>query len=278
MKMKAILLPTDFSQNSVNAINYAVSMFAEENCEFYILNIQMASSFVSDDFMTMSSSATIYNTIIDTSKKSLQNLITTIQKKHKNEKHSFQSIVDYDNFIDAINQISGKKDIDMIVMGTRGATGAAKVFLGSNAARVMQRCKVPVLVIPNDCKFSKIDKIAFTSNYSTHYSREELQPLIEIARNNNAKIHVLHLTTNSALSESQENNKNFLDSIFDNINHKFVDLESEDMFKTIQDYIDNNGIKQLAMMRRKHSFLERLFARHLVETFAFKVDLPFLVM
>jgi len=142
--MKAILLPTDFSQNSVNAIHYAVKLFAREDCEFYILNIQKASSFVSDDFMTMSSSATIYNTIIDTSKKSLQNLITTIQKKYKNENHSFHSIVDYDNFIDAINQISGKKDIDLIVMGTKGATGATKVFFGSNAARVMQRCRVRV--------------------------------------------------------------------------------------------------------------------------------------
>jgi nucleotide-binding universal stress UspA family protein len=278
MKMKAILLPTDFSQNSVNAINYAVSMFAEENCEFYVLNIQKASAFVSDNLMTTSTSATIYNTIIDTSKKSLQNLITAIEKKYKNEKHHFHSVVDYDNFIDGIHQISREKNIDLIVMGTKGATGATKVIFGSNTARVMQRCNVPVIAIPNDCKFSKIDKIAFTSNYSTLYNKDELRLLTDIAEDNNSKIDVLHLTTNSRLSEIQKNNKDFLDSIFAKINHNFVDLESEDMFKTVQDYINNNGINLLAMMSRKHSFLERLFARHLVETFAFKIDIPFLVM
>ena len=75
--MKAILLPTDFSKNSMNAIEYAVSLFENETCEFYVLNIQKASAFVSDDFMAVSSSATIYNTIIDTAKKSLS------QKKSK---------------------------------------------------------------------------------------------------------------------------------------------------------------------------------------------------
>ena len=49
--MKAILLPTDFSKNSMNAIEYAVSLFEDETCEFYVLNIQKASAFVSDDFM-----------------------------------------------------------------------------------------------------------------------------------------------------------------------------------------------------------------------------------
>jgi len=80
------------------------------------------------------------------------------------------------------------------------------------------------------------------------------------------------------LSENQENNKGFLDTCFNNIKHEFVDFESDDIFKTVQDYIATNDIKMLAMMSRKHSFLERLFVRHLVETFAFEIKVPFLVM
>ena len=276
--MKAILLPTDFSKNSINAIDYVMNLFENENCEFFILNIQTASSFITDDLMTMSSSATIYNTIIDASKKSINNLINTIEKKYKNEKHSFHSTVDYDNFIDAINQISEEKNIDLIVMGTKGATGASKVIFGSNTVRVMQRCNVPVLAIPNECTFTKMDSIAFTSNYSTLYKPKELQLLLEIAALYNSKIDVLHLTDKNSLSQDQKNNKTFLDSHFGSITHEFIDLERDDIFKTVQEYITTNNIKMLAMMSRKHSFLERLFARHLVETFAFKIHVPFLVM
>jgi nucleotide-binding universal stress UspA family protein len=276
--MKAILLPTDFSENSINAINYAMSLFVDENCEFYVVNIQKASSFVTDDLMTMSSSATVYNTIIDASKKSLNNLISTIEKKYKNKKHNFHSMVDYDNFVDAINQISEEKNIDQIIMGTKGATGASKVIFGSNTVRIMQRCNTPVLAIPDNCTYTQLDNIAFTSNYSTMYSIDQLQPLLNIAKLYNSKIKVLHLTSNNALSQDQDNNRKILDSSLGNISHEFIDLESDDIFKTVQDYLGKNNIKMLAMMSRKHSFLERLFARHLVETFAFKIDVPFLVM
>ena len=276
--MKAILLPTDFSENSINAINYAMSLFVDEDCEFYVVNIQKASSFVTDDLMAMSSSATIYNTIIDASKKSLNNLISTIEKKYKNKKHNFHSIVDYDNFVDAINQISEEKNIDQIIMGTKGATGASKVIFGSNTVRVMQHCNTPVLAIPDNCTYTQLDNIAFTSNYSTMYSIDQLQPLLNIAKLYNSKIKVLHLTSNNALSQNQENNRKILDTSLGNISHEFIDLESDDIFKTVQDYLGKNNIKMLAMMSRKHSFLERLFARHLVETFAFRIDVPFLVM
>lgn len=276
--MKAILLPTDFSKNSINAINYALNLFVNQECEFYVLNIQTASSFITDDLMTTSTSASIYQTIIDTSKKSINNLIATFEKKYKNEKHKFQSIVDYDNFIDAINQISEEKKIDLIVMGTKGATGASKLIFGSNTVRVMQRCNVPVLAIPDNCSFSKLDNIAFASNYSSTYSNKELKPLLEIAKLYDSKINVLHLTTAKSLSSEQENNKRFLDSCLNLVTHEFINLESENIFKTIQDYITTNDIKMFAMMSRKHSFLERLFTRHLVETIAFEIKVPFLVM
>ena len=276
--MKAILLPTDFSKNSMNAVDYAMNLFKDETCEFYVLNIQKASSFISDDLMTVTSSATIYQTLIDAAKKSITNLINKVEKKHKNLKHNFHSIVDYDNFIDAINQICKAKKIDLIVMGTKGASGLDKVIFGSNTVRVMQRCSTPVLAIPSGCKFIGMDKVVFSSNYLTLYNLEELIPLLHIVNLYDSKIDILHLIDENNLSENQQNNKAFLDLSFGKVTHEFIDLESKDIFKTIQRYIAFNDIKMLAMMSRKHSFLERLFTTHNVETFAFKINVPFLVM
>ncbi len=276
--MKAILLPTDFSKNSLNAIYYAMNLLENEQCQFYVLNVQTASSFISDDLMTMSSSATIYQTLIETAKKSIKNLIKTIEAKFSNEKYAFYSIVDYDNFIDAINQTCESKNIDLIIMGTKGATGAQKVIFGSNTARIMQRCKTPVLAIPNGCSFTNLDKIAFTSNFSTFYNNNELQPLIDIAERYGSKIDILHLVDGDSLSKNQEMNKAFLDSCLSKVNHEFIELKGEKIFKTVRDYIVNNDIKMLSMMSKRHSFLERFFARQLVETFAFKIEIPFLVI
>ena len=275
--MRTILLPTDFSPNSINAIHYALDLFEDCICEFHLLNVQKASAFISDDFRTMSPSTTIYQTLIVSAKMALKELIVKLEAK-KNKKHSFDIIVDYDNFIDAINQACEIKKIDLIIMGTKGATGAERVLFGSNTVRVMQRCKTPVLAVPKNSKFSSMDKIAFTSNYLTHYKEEELMPLIQLAELFHSKIDILHLIEEDHLSEDQENNKAFVDACFKYVTHEFVDLEKHDLFDTIEDYIKSNKVKLLAMMGRKHSFLERLFTKHNIETFGFKIDIPMLVM
>ena len=80
--MKSILLPTDFSSSSVNAIFYAIELFKDVRCEFYILNVQKASSFVSDDLMTMQPSTTIYQNLISSAKKGVEKIISEIKKKY----------------------------------------------------------------------------------------------------------------------------------------------------------------------------------------------------
>lgn len=276
--MKSILLPTDFSKISLNAIDYVMELFKEEECIFYVLNIQKAASFVSDDLMTMSSSTTIYQTLIDTAKKSIKNVVNTIEAYYKNDKHQFISVVDYDNFIDGINQMCEANNIDLIVMGTKGATGAERVLFGSNTVRVMQRCKTPVLAIPDKCKFKGINKIAFTSDYLSKYKADELEPLLYFANIFNARVDVLHMMKSNELTDAEKANKDYIDELLLDVNHIFIDLEKNDLYRKVQDYIENNNIKLLAMSSKKHSFIDRLFNTHNVEKFGSKIDIPFLVM
>jgi nucleotide-binding universal stress UspA family protein len=276
--MKSILLPTDFSNNSINAINYAMELHKNEACNFYILNVQKASSFISDDLMTVNSSATIYNTIVDAAKKSISNIITRITKKYDNINHHFEGIVDYDNFIDSINQVTKKYNVDLIIMGTNGASGLEKVIFGSNTSRVMQRCRVPVLAIPVGCKLSSLSKIAFTTNHLTLFSFEALKVLKEVVSLHHSKLYILHVADQFQLAEKQLQNINFFNTYFEGAKHDYIDVHDKDMFKIVHQYIKDNHIEMFAMMRERHSFIERLFTRHALETFAFSIDVPFLVM
>lgn len=262
----------------MNAIDYAVELFKNVPCNFYIINIQKASSFVSDDLMMMSSSATIYQTLIAAARKSIKNIINNVETQNQNNLHSFHSIVDYDNFIDGINQVCEVKAIDLIIMGTKGASGAEKMLFGSNTVHVMQRCNVNVLAIPNGYSFSGIERVAFTSNYQTIYKDEELLTLVDIIKLYDSELSVLHLSNENYLSDDHDHNTELLDSSFNSIRHRFIDVNGKDVFNAIHEYIATNNIKMLVMMHRKHSFIERLFSNHLVETFGFKIDIPFLVI
>lgn len=276
--MQTILLPTDFSKNSINAIDYAAELFKDVECEFYVLNVQKASSFISDDMMVVSSSATIYKTLIDAAKKSISNIISDIEKKHKNKKHKFHSIVDYDNFIDAISQVSKSYNIDLIVMGTKGASGLEKIIFGSNTVRVIQRCNMPVLAVPDGCKFKGVSKIAFATSNLRLFKTNEFKILKEMMVLNNSKLDILHLADQNHLAYDAYDNMDIFNNNFSGAKHEFIDTTSAEMYNAVNNYIENNNIKMLAIMNKKHSFLERLFNTHTVEKFAFKINTPFLVM
>lgn len=276
--MKNILLPTDFSKNSINAINYAIKLFEHTACNFYILNVQKASSFISDDMMLVSTSATIYNTLIDAAKKSIANIISHVESKLKNENHTFHSIVDYDNFIESINQICEKRHIDFIVMGTKGASGLGNVIFGSNTIHVIQRCKAPVLAIPDGCKYKSIDTIAFTSSLSSSYKIEDLKPLKVLLKLNHSKLNVLHVVQDNNIEENLSENIDFFNANFYLVECNRIVSDGDDVYNDIHDYAMSNNIKMITMLSKNHTFLERLFTTHSVETFASKIDIPFLVM
>ncbi|MBJ6367020.1 universal stress protein [Snuella sedimenti] len=276
--MKTILLPTDFSKNSLNAIYYAMELFENEVCNFYVLNVQKASSFITDDMLVVSSSATIYNTIVDAAKKSIANIISKVKKRYNNKKHSFHSIVDYDNFIDSINQISDKYDIDLIVMGTKGASGLEKVIFGSNTVRVIQRCKVPVLAIPNGCKFNGFERIAFIADAPMKYRVKDFTPLSNFMLRHQSTLDVLQVINDKNTNSDRQQCTNFFEEHFSNVTYSELTIGERDMYNIIHDFMVTNAVSLLAMVDKKHSFLERLFTTHTVEAFAFKVDIPFLVM
>lgn len=276
--MKNILLPTDFSNNSINAINFAIQLFEHTSCHFYILNVQKASSFISDDMLAVSTSATIYNTLVDAAKKSIANIISHIEKKSKNKNHKYHPIVDYDNFVDSINQTCKKYNVDFIVMGTKGASGLEKVVFGSNTVHVIQRCNTPVLAIPDGCKYKGIDSIAFTSSFSSSYKIEDLQPLKELIIHNNSKLKVIHAVEEIDYEANLSQNMDFFHANFKQVEYNRIVSQDKNVYDNIHDYIINNNINIIAMLNKQHSFLERLFTKHAVETFAFKIDIPFLVM
>lgn len=276
--MKTILLPTDFSKNSINAIDYAIALFKDVECRFYLLNVQKASAFISDDMMVVSASATIYKTLIDAAKKSISNIILKIEEKHQNNKHQFHSVVDYDNFIDAIKQVSTKHEVDLIVMGTKGASGLEKIIFGSNTVRVMQRCNIPVLAVPDGCKFQGVDKIAFATSNLKLFNTLEFKPLKALMALGNSKLDILHLADQNHLAYNACDNMDFFNTNFNEAKHEFIDTTSKEIYNTVHDYIKDNDIKILAMLNKKHSFLERLFKRQDVEKFAFNIDIPFFVI
>lgn len=276
--MKKILLTTDFSSNANQAVEYAMQLFKYEAREFYVLNVLKASSFISDDLMSMKPTSNLYNQLIDSVKIKLDKYLDSIKSKHNNILHEFIPIVDYDNLVAAVNQIVDKYDIEIVVMGTKGASNVVKKLIGSNTMHVMQGCEAAVLAIPDNYKYSPIEKVLFTSNYENEYCPKDLNVLLSLVEHHDYQVDILHVSNQESLTVEQEQVKKSLSNCFKNASFQFVEIAEGGFLTTIEEYVENQGIDLFAMVNRKHGFWESLFAEQKLEKVAYKINMPLLVM
>ncbi|MFD0863829.1 universal stress protein [Sungkyunkwania multivorans] len=276
--MKKVLLPTDFSANAWNAITYALEFFKNDKCSFYILNTYSPAFYRMDYAMGGPAFSGIPDPMIDNSMLGLENTLKDIKKRFPNPKHQFHTLSAFNILTDEINEVVEREDIDMVIMGTQGATGAKEVLFGSNTVFVMRKSNVPVLAIPEGYRFKEIKSILFPTDYLTFYKRREVKPLVEITKMCKAKLTVLHVVEEFELSEKQEVNKEFLDECLEGVDHEFKEIRKQYMPNAVQEYIAGHDYDMLAMMNRKHSFLERLLLRQNVDSIGFHIKIPFLVM
>lgn len=192
--MKNILLPTDFSQNSFYAMDYAMKYFKGEEINFVVLNIQKSSEYIMDDLMTASPGTSVHEAISGDNKEKLNNLVNSYRETYANEAFNFEAIFDFDVFIDAIAQTVVSKKIDLIIMGTNGASGAKEAIFGSNTLQVIRNIKCPVLAIPENFHFQSLEEVMFTVINEKYPAKDTLKPLLQLFNLHDHHLHVLHIT------------------------------------------------------------------------------------
>ncbi len=273
-----ILLPTDFSKNSGNAISYAMELFKNEKCNFFFLHTYTPSFYRMDYMLGGPLFSAIPDSDVDISLAGLEKTLEDVKKNYKNPKHTYSIISAFNTLTDEINEVTVEKEIDMVVMGTQGATGAKEIFLGTNTVYVLRKAIAPILVIPENYTFQKIQKILFPSDYLTNYKDNELITAIKMVKMNKAKLIVLHVKEEYDLTASQEENKMALYRRLDGLSTTLTELKGSLMPNAILNYVQKNEIDLLMMMNRKHSFFERIFEKQNVDQIGFHIKIPFLVI
>ena len=276
--MLKVLLPTDFSENAWNAISYALEFLKDQDCSFYLLHTYTPAFYRMDYLVGGPSFSAIPDAGVDASLSGLEKTIEKIKSQYNNPRHSFQAVSAFNLLTDEINELARKKNMDLVVMGTKGATGAKEIFMGTNTVYAIRKAIIPVLVVPEQAGFSPLDKILFPTDYWTKYKEDEMEVLVSTAKFHLSNITVLHVKEEYDLNEDQIDNKNHIGQCLSQVHHNFEELKGGLMPDAIMQYIDDQQYQLLVMMNRKHSFLERLLWKQNIDQIGFQVQIPFLVI
>lgn len=278
METKRILLPTDFSDNSWNAISYAVQLFAEESCVFYLLNTYTPVIYHVEYVLVNPAQFGMNDPIRENSERCLQTFSDRITDEYSNPLHSVESISAFNTLIPEIKEIVEQKEIDLIVMGTKGATGAKEVLFGSNTVHVFKAVNCPVLAVPEDFSYEAPQEILFPTDLEVEYSEEQLKVVKAMAKSTHARIHLIHVLEGEDLKPVQENNKKALLDQLADCSTLFHELEDHSVPEAISDFQQRAKINLLVMINNKHSFFENLFFRPTINQIGFHLNVPFLVI
>lgn len=278
--MKNVLLPTDFSENAWNATKYAIELFKDEECVFHLLNTYTP-AIASSRFMATSLSNVQEGSMRNSSERGLEEILRKIKKDFNFPKHSYKTISSFSLLVDEIKDIVENSGIDLIVTGTKGASGIDEVFMGSNTVRIIKSVKnCPVLAIPQHFEYTSPTEIAFATDFNRFYSLSELQPMIDLAKAFKAAIRIVHVQYEiKALSEIQMFNLNMLRKYLNEVEH-YVHTVSElnSVSKTLEVFTKELDIHLLAMLNYQHSYMEKMTREPVVKRMAFHTQIPLLVI
>lgn len=256
--MKNILLPTDFSKNSINAMHYALKLFSGSSCNFFLLHTQSPGTYLSDDLL-MAGNQSLYETIVKTSNKKLSQLIKSLKAKYETASFNFEPIIDYDSLPEAINQIIVSKKIDLIVMGTNGVTGAKEVLFGSNTINVIRKVYCPTLIIPEDFAFSFPKEILLALDPLDSLESQAFLKLVKFMERFNEKIHLLRLVPDDESYNHAKKDKKDIDILLKGISYEYHVIRDIPISTAVDCYVQTHTIGLLALLVQDESIFDRLF-------------------
>jgi len=272
---KHILFPTDFSDNAWSAAVYALKLFAEETCTFYFLHsLKMKVS-------TMSNISNKLTKIMsENAIKELTELKVMAENTNANANHDFKIILSTDDLQIAIETVVKKYSINLVVMGTKGATKAKELFFGSNTVQTIKRIKsCPVLIVPDEFDFEMPKQIAFATNFERFYDDKELRLLKDMAALYNSEIRIVCVQHEGKLSDIQNYNCTMLETYLSDYEISFHFMPNYAK-KTIEinDFIEELNINMLAMVSYKHSFIQNIIKEPVIKKIGFHPMVPFLII
>lgn len=278
--MIKILLPTDFSENAWNATEYGLRLFERENCTFYLVNTYTPAIVHSRFMATTASGGLIEDNVRNQSESGLENIVEQIRSSEISDKHKFETISSFSILTQEIKELVESEDIDLIITGTKGASGFDEVFMGSNSVRIIKSGnKCPVLTIPNEFEYRPPGTIAFATDFKRNFSPRILAPMKQLADRFESALQIVHIQQEEELEGFQKSNRDAILNYFAPIR---TTLKSLPYFSSksdvLQHYLVENDVDMLAMVLYKHGFLEELVREPVIKRMAFHTKIPLLVL
>lgn len=272
-KKNIILIPVDFSKESVVAIDYAKLIAPMFKAKIHLLHVMEGKNPILQ-FMSDKDKPIIERKIAE----KLGNIVDTF---------AFDGIVDASfsiengNLIDSILKKRKALDAKLIIVGTTGSKDIRKKIIGSNALRIIRESECPVISIKSKNSFKQINNIVLPLDTSK-ITKQKVEHGVFIAKYFNATVHLVSVETGDNFIESDtaiqqlEDTLEYFNSQNVSCSIKLLKASSSSskMAKVIIEYSKEVQADLIMIMTRQELKTRQFYVGSFAKEIIHKTDIP----
>jgi nucleotide-binding universal stress UspA family protein len=268
--MKRILCPTDFSEAAANAVEYAAELAQKMSAGITLINVRMLSDLTPEEQILYKKDRDV-----QTSRDRLEELSEMVNK-------SFKVPCGFmvETSVRSLSGVIGSNALgyDLIVMGTKGTSSIGQLLFGTNTYNVIREANVPVLLVPEGCRYQEVKLIVFAFDY-WRTNQLPLSKLIELVRILHSEILILEVMEESKsqkIEKQLEEDQKQIKQLYadENVSIRFDTIHTSDLSTSINNYILRNQAGLLALCAIRHSLIETLFHKSVIEDISGMASYP----
>ena len=262
-----VLLPTDFSENAELATQFALDIARRTNGFIMVLHAYDVPHY--ERSMTTS-------LLIEMKKSAEQNMAEFEQKFLANSGLKYECHVMIGNPIRLSKEMVVKHQLEMVVMGTKGASGIEELLIGSNAASVIHNVEVPVLVVPPSSQVTEIKRIVLATDLEFKNKKPPLEALARIASIYDAEIFLLHIQDEDGVPAGT---RELIAEAMGDVRHQYhISSQKDNVETAILEFCEQKNTDVVSAISKRYGFFQGLFHKSLTSKLAYHSKIPLLAL
>nr|MBA3901125.1 universal stress protein [Bacteroidota bacterium] len=252
--MNNILFPTDFSKNAKHALGFALELAKKNNAKILLFNAYQLPYNRADMMVS------VMGILKEDSEAGLKDTVDQIKQNPLYAGIEIEVLSRVGDVVSTVTEIVKEKEIDLIVMGTKGESGLLETIIGSNTSSVIKNVNCPILAVPEKANYVIPKKMAFAYDLKEVENPKDLRFFGDFARSFDAQVQIYCIIPEPEKEAMEKPEASLrMNEFFHGLNTEIYFSVNGDIIEGIRDLIEENDPDWMVMVAKKYRLFESLF-------------------
>ncbi|MBK8501869.1 MAG: universal stress protein [Saprospiraceae bacterium] len=262
--MYKIIVPTDFSGVSKNALLYSVSLINNVGGHISLVNFYTVPNVTGHQKL-------MEQMVRDGVEKEMEKLVV-VTTQWIGQGETIDSRVIRGQCAEGLVKWGKEDDYDMIIMGSQGSSNKMKLILGSTAKTVVNKVDLPTLIVPPMAKYQAIRNVVLADDGDLQESN--LRFIAKLGLETQGHLYILNVGEIKIQKEIIDQ----YGKILKDFSYSFHNIEGDDVLNSMNYFTEEVDADLLVMTKRRKSFFQKIFGISHTDLELFRTSIPLLIL